>query len=60
MRIFGRALRQAMRSNGRRRVFGDHRNRLAEFDSFVNADRPKFIARHAVGLDRIAAVEQSH
>ena len=39
-------------------AFGDHR--LAELDAFLNADRPKFIARHAVSLDWMAAVEQSH
>ena len=37
----------------------DHRKRLANFASFSKADKPKFIARHAVSLDRIAAVEQS-
>src|SRR4029077_16720700 len=41
------------------RAFAGRRNRLAEFDSFFKADRPKFIARHAVSLDRIATVEQS-
>ena len=43
-----------------RRAFADDRNGLADLDSFLNADRPKFIARYAVSLDRIAPVEQSH
>ena len=41
------------------RAFAGRRNRRAEFDSFFKTDRPKFIARHAVSLDRIATVEQS-
>jgi hypothetical protein len=55
----GRCVRRCD-SDDRRRAFADPCNRLAEFDSFLNVDRPKFIAWHAVSLDRIAAVEQSH
>jgi hypothetical protein len=60
MRTFGRVLCQQCDSADLRRAFGDHRNRLAEFDSFLNAYRPKSIAWHAVSFDRIATAEQSH
>ena len=35
------------------------RNELAEPHSFAKAQRPEFVADHAVPFDRVAAIEQS-
>ena len=60
MRIFRRTLPHQCNSADRRRAFRDHRNRLAELDSFLNTYRPKLLARDAVSLDPITTAEQSH